>query len=64
MGADEQNVQDAAELLDRLLEAADGGRAVCMGSYDASTILALLMDKEYRRTAMAQLADFDDLDDE
>jgi hypothetical protein len=51
-------VEYAIELLDRLLEAADGGRNVHMGSYGASTILALLMDRDYRIAVMSELDDF------
>ena len=62
MDANDKEVQDAVELLDRLLETADGGRGVSMGEYEASTMLALLMDKEYRRTTLSQLSNFDEID--
>jgi len=36
-----------------------GGRGVGCGEYEASTILALLMNKEYRISVMSRLDDFD-----
>jgi hypothetical protein len=35
-----------------------------VGDYGASTILALLMDKKYRRAVMSKLNDFDGIDHE
>ena len=64
MPRNDPEIEYAVDLLDRLLEAADGGRDVCVGDYGASTILALLMDKKYRRTVMSKLDDFDGIDDD
>lgn len=56
----EREIEDAVELLDQMLDAADGGHEVGpLDSYRASTVLALLMDAEYRRAVMARLSDFD-----
>lgn len=52
--------QRAVDLLDRLLATADGGPGVSLGMYEASTILALLMDKVYRVNAMSRLDEFAD----
>jgi len=38
------------EVVERLLEAADGGRTVRFGEYQASTILAMFGDPVYRKS--------------
>lgn len=53
-----ESIERAVDLLDRLLSTADGGRNVGIGQYEASTILALLMDKVYRAKVMSRLDDF------
>jgi hypothetical protein len=53
-----ESVERAVDLLDRLFAAADGGRSVSLGQYEASTILALLTDKPYRVEVMSRLEDF------
>lgn len=56
--SESQSIDRAVDLLDHLLEIADGGRGMVVEQYEASTILALLMDKRYRNEAMSQLNDF------
>lgn len=57
----EREIESAVDLLDQLLQTTDGGREVVLGQYEASTILALLMDKMYREIVMLRLHDFADL---
>lgn len=57
-----ESIERAVDLLDRLLVTVDGGRGVGIGQYEASTILALLMDKAYRVSVMSRLEDFADMD--
>lgn len=58
----EQEIRDGVELLDQLLGAADGGHPVGqIGSYDASTIVALLANAKYRKAVLARLPDFDSI---
>jgi hypothetical protein len=51
----------AVELLNRLLETADGGQCVAIGQFEASTLLALLTRKSYRISIMSRLDDFADM---
>jgi len=53
-----ESIQRAVDLLDRLLTTADGGQDLSVGEYEATTILALLMDKSYRVLVMSRLDDF------
>jgi hypothetical protein len=59
-----KSIERAVDLLDHLLYIADGGRAMVVGQYEASTILALLMDKPYRVDVMSRLDDFVDINRE
>jgi len=59
-----ESIERAVDLLDRLLATADGGRDVAVGEYEATTILALLMDKSYRVEVMSRLDDFAYIDSE
>jgi len=43
----------AVDLVDRLFEAADGGRHVSVGEYEASTILALFADSQFRENVLS-----------
>lgn len=52
------SLERAVDLVDRLLATVDGGPSVSMGTYEASTILALLMDKAYRINVMSRLDEF------
>ena len=56
MAGDEQiknnDLRAALELHERLLEAADGGRTVRLGEYEASLILAMLEDSVYRNSVL------------
>lgn len=54
------SLEQAVELLDRLLTTADGGPSVSLGTYEASTIIALLTDKAFRVNAMSRLDEFAD----
>lgn len=54
------SLERAVDLLDRMLATADGGPSVSLGTYEASTILALLMDKAYRVNVMSRLDEFAD----
>ena len=58
MDDDTDEVEYAVDLLDRLLETADGGRHVDLGPYGASTILGLLINRDYRVMVMSRLDDF------
>lgn len=49
-----ESIERAVELLDHLLIVADGGRGVVMEQYEATTILALLIDKPYRVKVMSR----------
>jgi hypothetical protein len=53
---------DAAQLVDRLLEAADGGRKVLLGQYEASILLALLGDQSYTAKIMRAVEELERLD--
>jgi hypothetical protein len=57
MASDEQitsrDMAAGVELIERLLEAADGGRKIGLGEYQASTILAMLDDPGYRNSVLA-----------
>lgn len=57
-----ESVERAVDLLDQLSATADGGRDVLLGQYEASTILALLMDEPYRAEVMSRLDDFANVD--
>lgn len=57
---DSDSLERAVDLLDRLLATVDGGPSVSLGMYEASTILALLMDKAYRLSVMSRLGEFAD----
>ena len=59
---EEQSIVNAVDLLDRLLFVADGDSPISIGQYDASTMIALLMDKPYRVEVMSRLPDFDNAD--
>jgi len=59
-----ESIERAVDLLDRLLATADGGPDVAVGEYEATTILALLMDKSYRVKVMSRLDDFVYIDSE
>jgi len=41
------------KLVERLLEAADGGREFCIGEYHASTILAMFENSAFRNRVLA-----------
>jgi hypothetical protein len=43
------------DLIERLLAAADGGPAVYVDGYDASTLVALLSDAAYRRAVLGRV---------
>ncbi len=53
-----ESIERAVQLLDSLLYIADGGRRMHIGEYEATTILALLMDKSYRVKVTSRLDDF------
>lgn len=50
-----QSVKRAAQLLEDILTIADGGRGMVVEQYEASTILAMLIDQEYRNEVMLEL---------
>lgn len=54
------SLERATELLDRVLATADGGPRVSLGTYEASTIIALLTDDAFRVNVMSRLDDFAD----
>jgi hypothetical protein len=54
----EQETTSAASLLDAVLVVAHGGQEVVVGQFEASTILALLIDGAYRSDVMSRLDDF------
>lgn len=58
------SIERAVKILDHLLHIADGGRAMVMGQYEVTTILALLMDKPYRVSVMSRLDDFEHVNEE
>jgi len=45
------------QLVDRLLEAADGGREIRVGEYYASTILAIIEDSEFHNKVISRHSD-------
>jgi len=51
----ENEIEAAVDLLDELLRAADGGPSVVLGSFEASTLLALLTDRAYRVDVMSRV---------
>ncbi len=53
-----ESIERAVQLLESLLYIADGGRRMYLGEYEATTILALLMDKSYRVKVTSRLDDF------
>lgn len=53
-----ESIERAVQLLDDLLYIADGGRSMVVGEYEATTILALLMDQSYRVKVTSRLDDF------
>jgi|688.fasta_scaffold2127908_1 hypothetical protein len=55
------SIERAVQLLDNLLYIADGGRSMAVGEYEATTILALLMNKSYRVKVTSRLDDFDEV---
>lgn len=57
-------IERAVDLLDHLLYIADGGRAMVVGEYEATTILALLIDKSYRVDVMSRLDEFEQVNEE
>lgn len=59
-----ESIERVVDFLDHLLYIADGGRAMVVGQYEASTILALLMDKQYRVAVMSRLDDLVDINSE
>ena len=60
----EETTDRAIELLEHLLYVADGDSKVSIGTYEASTILALLMDESYRIEVMSRISDFDSIESE
>ena len=57
--SESESVERAVDLLDQLLATADGGRNVGIGQYEATAIIALLMDKKHRVKVLSRLDDFD-----
>ncbi len=57
MESDEQTNQrelaDGVQLVELLLETADGGGDICFGEYEASTILAMFENSMYRNSVLA-----------
>lgn len=58
----DESLEQAVNLIDRLLTVADGGDAFELGQYEASTIIALLTDKPYRIEVMSHVDGFTDAD--
>jgi len=52
-----RDLTTGVQLVDRLLEAADGGREVRLGEYYASTILAIFEDSMFRSRVLSGHSD-------